>query len=229
MRRLATARAVGWWKTGVFSVGASASLHMLAGLAVAVVGWLQAHPEGAKPPEWGIVEVTSARTVPPSEVLSRPLERPAVSRQPIPIPPPRLTWKEPAPLPSMEPPEAAHPPEAPPPETTPPVSREPIREEPPPAPAGASTTAPSAMDNPSPDYPDLARRRGYEGVVILLARISPEGEPMEVTVQKSSGHRVLDRAARRAVLKWKFRPAIRAGEPVAGEVEIPIRFRLDYR
>lgn len=85
------------------------------------------------------------------------------------------------------------------------------------------------MDNPSPDYPDLARRRGYEGVVILLARISPEGEPMEVTVQKSSGHRVLDRAARRAVLKWKFRPAIRAGEPVAGEVEIPIRFRLDYR
>jgi periplasmic protein TonB len=48
-------------------------------------------------------------------------------------------------------------------------------------------------------YPSSARLNGQEGKVILKAVIRSDGHLMEVTVQKSSGHQILDAAAIEAV------------------------------
>lgn len=102
----------------------------------------------------------------------------------------------------------------------------------PPAPApAAAETAPvfdaDYLDNPAPAYPRLARRNGQQGRVILRVRVNAKGTADDVQVRASSGHEVLDDAARSTVRRWKFVPAKRAGEPVAAWVLIPISFRLD--
>jgi protein TonB len=48
-------------------------------------------------------------------------------------------------------------------------------------------------------YPSSARLNGQEGKVILKAVIRSDGQLVEVSVQKSSGHHVLDAAAMEAV------------------------------
>ena len=49
------------------------------------------------------------------------------------------------------------------------------------------------------NYPDEARRRGLAGALVLIVGIHKNGEIESVTVDESSGHRVLDDAARRIV------------------------------
>lgn len=44
-------------------------------------------------------------------------------------------------------------------------------------------------------YPGLAQRRGWQGVVTLAFRISPQGLIEDIRIAASSGHGVLDRAA----------------------------------
>jgi protein TonB len=77
-----------------------------------------------------------------------------------------------------------------------------------------------------PVYPESARRRGQQGRVILQVNVSPEGQPVTVSVEESSGVPSLDAAARTAVQRWRFVPATRAGAPVAATAEVPILFRL---
>ena len=86
--------------------------------------------------------------------------------------------------------------------------------------------APEYAENPPPRYPRLARRLGHEGLVMLNVRVSAEGLCISVTVTRSSGHTILDREAVRAVKGWRFKPAMKAGVPVEGEMQIPIRFLL---
>lgn len=81
--------------------------------------------------------------------------------------------------------------------------------------------------NPKPKYPGIATSRGWEGTVRLLVRVSVEGNCEEVTVQRSSGHDVLDEAAIEAVEKWKFIPAKRGDTPIASSVIVPINFVLN--
>ena len=79
-----------------------------------------------------------------------------------------------------------------------------------------------------PPYPRTAITGGAEGVVLLRVLVGTDGRPVEVTVEKSSGHRVLDREAQRHVLRnWTFRPATRDGQPVQAVGIVPIDFSLD--
>jgi protein TonB len=80
--------------------------------------------------------------------------------------------------------------------------------------------------NPPPDYPEAARRRGYEGRVILRVRVKEDGRVADLEVVRSSGHRVLDRAALQAVAGWRFVPGRRADRQVEMEVQVPVEFRL---
>jgi protein TonB len=89
-----------------------------------------------------------------------------------------------------------------------------------PAPAARETAVPTAKAAPGPEtkadhrwlaeslwrrvgelkrYPSSARLNGQEGKVILKAVIRSDGHLIEVTVQKSSGHHILDDAAIEAV------------------------------
>ena len=78
-----------------------------------------------------------------------------------------------------------------------------------------------------PDYPRDARRRGEHGTVILSVLVGRDGLPREVVVSRSSGYRPLDRSARDAVLRWRFRPVKVNGENVEARGLVPVRFDLD--
>lgn len=101
-------------------------------------------------------------------------------------------------------------------------------------PAGAGTSgeasfAPESLGygvNPRPKYPKLARDRGQQGTVRLLARVDAQGTPTTVSIARSSGFSLLDKAALDAVKRWKFKPARRGGAAVPGEAVVPIQFRL---
>lgn len=78
-----------------------------------------------------------------------------------------------------------------------------------------------------PPYPREALRDGLQGTVLLRVLVDTDGRPLEVTVERGSGHRILDDAARRHVLRrWAFRPAIRDGVAVQAVGLVPIDFKL---
>jgi protein TonB len=85
---------------------------------------------------------------------------------------------------------------------------------------------PCYKSNLPPTYPHIARRRGYEGEVLLSVMISVDGTVDTLKVKESSGYPILDRAAMKAVTAWKFEPARRMGIPVPLSVDIPVRFVL---
>jgi len=88
---------------------------------------------------------------------------------------------------------------------------------------------PRYADNARPDYPQLARLRGYQGVVVLLVEVLADGRAGRVKVRRSAGHDILDRAALEAVRTWKFEPGRREGRTVTMSVEVPVRFVLQGR
>ena len=80
--------------------------------------------------------------------------------------------------------------------------------------------------NPEPAYPAAARRRRQEGVTLLGVEVSAAGRAGRVVVKKSSGYRILDEAAVRAVVDWEFEPARIGAVAVESEIEVPVRFVL---
>jgi protein TonB len=82
------------------------------------------------------------------------------------------------------------------------------------------------LDNPRPAYPAVSRRGGEQGRVLLRVLVDAAGAPTQVSLQTSSGHERLDRAAQSAVARWRFVPARRGAEPVAAWVTVPIEFSL---
>ncbi len=85
---------------------------------------------------------------------------------------------------------------------------------------------PKYGSTPRPGYPAIAIRRGIEGKVLLEVYVLPNGNPADILVFKSSGHKVLDRAAVKAVKKWKFVPAQKGFSAVESWVKVPIEFKL---
>lgn len=86
---------------------------------------------------------------------------------------------------------------------------------------------PLYRSNPVPGYPGLARKRGYDGVVLLDVMVTADGTVSEMKMAESSGYAVLDRAALAAVGKWLFAPGVKGGRKVAMWVRVPVRFELE--
>lgn len=88
--------------------------------------------------------------------------------------------------------------------------------------------SPDAANRP-PAYPGEARRRGWEGTVVLDVEVLPAGDTGRIVVARSSGHSILDDAAMDAVRHWRFRPARTAsGQQLEKRcnVTLPINFVL---
>lgn len=79
---------------------------------------------------------------------------------------------------------------------------------------------------PIPAYPDVSRRNGEEGVVVLEVEVLPDGAVGSVRVVSSPGFDRLTRAAVNAVRRARFTPATRGRRPVASIVKVPFRFVL---
>lgn len=99
----------------------------------------------------------------------------------------------------------------------------------PPPPTGPLTTESLQYAlAPPPTYPREALMAGVEGTVVLKVLVDVDGTPLEVEIQRSSGNRRLDDAAKRQVLrKWKFRPAMREGRAIQVYGLVPVNFSLD--
>ena len=98
---------------------------------------------------------------------------------------------------------------------------------PPPPVVSAARFDAAYLQNPRPNYPPASRRLGEEGKVLLRVRVSAEGQPAAVDLEKSSSFERLDEAARQAVARWRFVPARRGDEAIEATVVVPVVFRLD--
>ena len=77
-----------------------------------------------------------------------------------------------------------------------------------------------------PQYPRKAAMQGIEGWVILQFNITPAGTVRDVQVLDSKPPRIFDRAAVKALLKWKYRPKVEEGKPVEQKGE---KVQLDFK
>ena len=86
-------------------------------------------------------------------------------------------------------------------------------------------TPPKAVFTAVPEYSEQARRKKIQGVVMVSALITEDGEPVDIRVEKSLGYG-LDEQAIKAALKYKFKPGMRDGNPVPTRIHIEMNFRL---
>jgi protein TonB len=80
--------------------------------------------------------------------------------------------------------------------------------------------------NPKPAYPKIAKRHGYEGLVVLNVFVMESGNVGKIEIRKSSGYDVLDNSALDAVREWIFIPGKKNGRAISSWVVVPIRFDL---
>jgi protein TonB len=91
---------------------------------------------------------------------------------------------------------------------------------------GEVDQVPIATFQVPPNYPYHAKRQGTEGVVSIRFLVNRVGEVSSFSVIKATPDGVFDEAARRSVLRWKFKPGVKDGEAVDTWVEMDIEFDL---
>ncbi|MFM2008608.1 MAG: hypothetical protein RIR02_558 [Pseudomonadota bacterium] len=107
----------------------------------------------------------------------------------------------------------------------------------PPAPAPAPVvTAPAKTDvsisasysasNAKPIYPNMSKRLGEQGTVVLRVLVKADGTAGAVEVKSSSSFPRLDQAAVEAVKSWHFNPATSDGKAIDEWYQVPIPFKL---
>jgi protein TonB len=77
-----------------------------------------------------------------------------------------------------------------------------------------------------PKYPEIARKAGIEGQVMLELIVDTTGLVIDVKVVKPL-YELLDAAAVKAARKWRFKPAKQRDRPVKVRVYLPVRFSLE--
>lgn len=120
--------------------------------------------------------------------------------------------------------------------TTPPFAPEPVPMPiPDPAPEEQTTgvysavppggTQPQEIDRVIPRYPAAARRAGVQGTVVIRGIVRRDGTIDNLEVLKDLPYGLGDEA-RRAVSRWRFRPAMLRGEPIDVYYTVTVNFRL---
>jgi protein TonB len=112
------------------------------------------------------------------------------------------------------------------------VTFEPLDELPPPPPPEedevfeffAVSEKPVIKHKEEPKYPDLARKAGIEGIVVITVTIGKDGKVESASVFKSLP--MLDEAALAAAKKCVFSPAKQRDKFVRVKMNIPFHFKL---
>ena len=90
---------------------------------------------------------------------------------------------------------------------------------------GGGVLAPKIISRVEPEFSEEARKNKYQGVVILRLIIGVDGKPHDISVQRTLGMG-LDEKAVEAVKQWRFEPGTKDGQPVPVEVSMEVSFRL---
>jgi protein TonB len=88
-------------------------------------------------------------------------------------------------------------------------------------------TAVDYLRLPPVEVPRLSRRAGESGTVWLRVVVDVRGLPLQVGVQRSSGHARLDEQALWAMRQARFKPQTENGQPIELEVTAPIEYTLE--
>ncbi len=100
----------------------------------------------------------------------------------------------------------------------------PPEEEEPIVPFAALSEKPEVIKRVEPVYPELAKKAGIEGRVIVKVLINTKGDVEKVEVIK--GHPMLEEAAVAAAKQFKFKPGKQRDRYVKVWMTIPFNFRL---
>jgi len=90
---------------------------------------------------------------------------------------------------------------------------------------GGGVSAPTVLFKVEPEYSEEARKAKWQGTVVLSLVVDETGHPQSLKVLRSLGLG-LDQKAIEAVEKWKFKPGVKDGKPVAVQATIEVNFRL---
>jgi periplasmic protein TonB len=102
--------------------------------------------------------------------------------------------------------------------------------------APARTTAPAPSRTAAgvnvnqcekPEYPSASRRLEEEGTVALRFLVGVDGKVIQSEIEKSSGFKRLDEAARAGLSKCQFRPALVDGKPEQAWASMKYTWRLE--
>ena len=97
----------------------------------------------------------------------------------------------------------------------------------PPAPATPRTVSSvEYIKAPQLIYPNLSRRLGESGTVVLRILINEKGLPEQILIHKSTGYTNLDEAGRQAAQRALFKPMVENGKAVPVYVLVPLTFQL---
>jgi protein TonB len=86
---------------------------------------------------------------------------------------------------------------------------------------------PQFVNQVKPVYPEIARKAGLEGRLVVRVLIDKDGKPQKAQVVKSTGIEAFEESAIDAVMKSSYSPAIQNGRPVKCWMTIPIKFSLN--
>lgn len=100
----------------------------------------------------------------------------------------------------------------------------PPEEEEPIVPFYALSDKPVEIKRVNPVYPELAKKAGIEGTVVVKVLVNTKGDVEQVEILKS--HPLLDDAAMEAARQFKFKPGKQRDKFVKVWVSIPFNFKL---
>ncbi|MBC8181658.1 energy transducer TonB [candidate division KSB1 bacterium] len=75
-------------------------------------------------------------------------------------------------------------------------------------------------------YPEIARKAGIEGTVIIYAKINTQGIVINTKVVKPLGNSGCNEAAIKAIKQVRWKPAMQRDKPVTVWVSVPVKFKL---
>lgn len=78
-----------------------------------------------------------------------------------------------------------------------------------------------------PEYPSASRRLEEEGTVFLRFLVGADGKVVQAEVEKSSGYKRLDEAARAGLSRCQFKPATADGKPEQAWASMKYTWRLE--
>lgn len=203
----------------------AAVLGMVLALHLAV-GWLllgrmqQAVPSTLDMPPVNVALLKAAASV--ATAVKPPITRPAnTSSRPVPPSPSPQATSAPTSAPSLAP-------------VTPSASN--AAPAPPSAVAASTSIATGHSDTAAalvsgscakPEYPLASRRMEEEGSVTLRFRVEANGQVSQSEVQNSSGFKRLDEAARAALSRCRFSPALAQGQATASWATLRYTWKLE--
>ncbi len=91
----------------------------------------------------------------------------------------------------------------------------------------SASVDPRYRDDFQPDYPPAERNEGRDGVVTVRVLVGRDGRVARIEPIQATSDAFFQATKRRALSKWRFRPATRDGVPTESWREMTVRFTME--